>query len=204
MIRILTRVTAVIGLSIGMVGIAVGDDTVKPRVVLSTALGDITIELDAAKAPVTVENFLEYVRDGYYTGTVFHRVIPGFMIQGGGLDETLTEKVEGQRAPIKNESGNGLLNKTGTVAMARTSVPDSATSQFFINVKDNGFLDRANSQDGVGYAVFGEVVEGMEVVRKIEAVKTDTRGIHRDVPVETVAISGATVVAGGETTKAAE
>lgn len=173
------------------------EEAAKPRVKLTTSLGDITLELESDKAPVTVENFLAYVRSGYYAGTVFHRVIPGFMIQGGGLDEKLQDKVEGQRPPIKNEGGNGLKNETGTVAMARTSVPDSATSQFFINVKDNGFLDRAQAQDGVGYAVFGRVVDGMDVVRKIEAVKTGTQGMHRDVPVEAVTITGATVLEPG-------
>lgn len=166
-------------------------ETANPKVKLTTNLGEITIELEQEKAPVTVENFLAYVRDGYYVGTVFHRVIPGFMIQGGGLDGTLRDKVEGQRPPIKNEGGNGLKNEVGTVAMARTSVPDSATSQFFINVKDNAFLDRAQAQDGVGYAVFGRVVDGMDVVRKIEGVKTGQQGMHRDVPVEPVTITAA-------------
>jgi cyclophilin family peptidyl-prolyl cis-trans isomerase len=174
--------------------VAVADDTAKPRVKLTTNLGDITLELERAKAPVTVENFLAYVKEGYYVGTVFHRVIPGFMIQGGGLDKDLRDKVEGQRPPIKNEGGNGLKNETGTVAMARTSVPDSATSQFFINVKDNGFLDRAQAQDGVGYAVFGRVVDGMDVVRKVETVKTGTQGMHRDVPIEAVTITAAEVL----------
>jgi peptidyl-prolyl cis-trans isomerase A (cyclophilin A) len=183
---------AMIGLLVLGWGVAVADDAAKPRVTLSTTVGDITIELEAAKAPVTVENFLAYVRSGYYTGTTFHRVIPGFMIQGGGLDASLQDKIEGQQPPIKNESDNGLLNKTGSVAMARTSIPDSATSQFFINLKDNGFLDRANAQDGVGYAVFGHVVEGMDVVRKIEELKTETRGMHRDVPMDPVTITGAT------------
>jgi peptidyl-prolyl cis-trans isomerase A (cyclophilin A) len=175
-------------------GLARGEDAAKPRVKLSTTLGDITIELEPDKAPLTVENFLSYVRDGYYVGTVFHRVIPGFMIQGGGLDKALQEKSEGRRAPIKNESDNGLKNLTGTIAMARTSVPDSATSQFFINVKDNGFLDRSQAQDGVGYAVFGHVVDGMDVVRKIEGVKTETKGTYRDVPTEPVTITSAEVL----------
>lgn len=169
-------------------------DAAKPRVRLKTNLGDIVVELEPEKAPVTVENFLAYVRDGYYAGTIFHRVIPGFMIQGGGLDAELRDKAEGQRAPIKNEAGNGLRNETGTIAMARTLVPDSATSQFFINVSDNAFLDRDQAQDGVGYAVFGRVVEGMDVVRKIESVKTGPRGMHRDVPLEPVTIVAAEIV----------
>jgi cyclophilin family peptidyl-prolyl cis-trans isomerase len=164
-----------------------------PMVVLTTSLGDIKIELFPDKAPVTVKNFLDYVRAGYYDGTVFHRVIPGFMIQGGGMDGELREK-GGQRAAIKNESSNGLLNAAGSLAMARTSVPDSATSQFFINVADNDFLNRDKSRDGVGYAVFGKVVEGMDVVKKIEAVKTSNKGPHQNVPVEPVVITSAKVV----------
>jgi cyclophilin family peptidyl-prolyl cis-trans isomerase len=166
-----------------------------PRVRLTTSAGAITIELCAKEAPVTVANFLDYVRAGYYAGTVFHRVMPGFMIQAGGLDASLRDKREGQRAPIRNESGNGLRNDVGTVAMARTSSPDSATSQFFINVRGNDFLNKERAQDGVGYAVFGRVVEGMDVVRKIEQVRTGTRGAHKDVPIETVAILSAEIVA---------
>ena len=167
----------------------------KPRVRLTTSSGAIVIELCANEAPVTVANFLDYVRAGYYVGTVFHRVIPGFMIQAGGLDASLRDKREGQRGPIKNESGNGLRNDAGTVAMARTSIPDSATSQFFINVRSNDFLNKERSQDGVGYAVFGRVVEGMDVVRKIEQVRTGNRGGHKDVPVEAVSILSAEIVA---------
>jgi cyclophilin family peptidyl-prolyl cis-trans isomerase len=136
---------------------------------------------------------LEYVQAGFYDGTVFHRVIPGFMIQGGGMDGELKDKA-GQRPAIKNESTNGLLNTAGSVAMARTSVPDSATSQFFINVADNDFLNREKSADGVGYAVFGKVVGGMDVVKKIEAVKTGSRGPHQNVPTEAVVIQSAKVV----------
>jgi len=164
-------------------------------VVLTTSLGDIKIELFPDKAPVTVKNFLEYVQAGYYDGTVFHRVIPGFMIQGGGMDGELHEKA-GQRPPIKNEAGNGMPNAAGSVAMARTSVADSATSQFFINTVDNDFLNREKSADGVGYAVFGKVVEGMDVVKKIEAVKTGSKGPHQNVPLEAVVIQSAKVVAG--------
>lgn len=189
--------TGVLGLLLLSICGARAEDAAKPRVKLTTNRGAIVVELEPAKAPVTVENFLAYVREGYYDGTVFHRVIPGFMIQGGGLDENLQEKVEGQRAPIKNESDNGLKNEAGTIAMARTSVPDSATSQFFINVKDNGFLDRAQAQDGVGYAVFGRVVDGMDVVHQIEGMKTAARGMHRDVPVEPVTIAHAEVLEAG-------
>src|SRR5207237_3279805 len=128
-----------------------------PVLLIAPSMGDIKIELYADKAPVTVKNFLEYVKAGYYDGTIFHRVIPGFMIQGGGLAPDMQEKREGQKSPIKNESDNGLKNDTGTVAMARTSVPDSATSQFFVNVKDNTFLNKESAQDKVGYAVFGKV-----------------------------------------------
>lgn len=176
-------------------GTSPAEDAAKAaRVTLTTSKGDITLELDSAKAPITVENFLAYVRAGYYEGTVFHRVIPGFMVQGGGLDKDLRDKVDGQRPPIKNEASNGLKNVTGTVAMARTSVPDSATSQFFVNVKDNAFLDQAQAQDGVGYAVFGKIVEGIDVVKEIEAVPTESRGMHRNVPTEPVLITKATIV----------
>jgi len=164
-----------------------------PMVTLSTSMGDVKLELYADKAPVTVKNFLDYAKAGYYDGTIFHRVIPGFMIQGGGLAPDMQDKREGQKPPIKNESSNGLKNETGTVAMARTSAPDSATSQFFINVKDNSFLDKEKAQDGVGYAVFGKVVEGMDVVRKIEQVKTATKGPHQNVPVDAVTIKSVKV-----------
>jgi peptidyl-prolyl cis-trans isomerase B (cyclophilin B) len=138
------------------------------------------------KAPVTVQNFLAYVDEGFYDGTVFHRVIPNFMIQGGGMEPGMRQKKT--KATIKNESANGLSNTRGTVAMARTSVPDSASSQFFINVQDNGFLDRAQASDRVGYCVFGKVIEGMDVVDKIKAVKTTTKSGHGDVPVADVLI----------------
>ena len=162
-------------------------------VVFTTTMGEITVELYPDKAPITVKNFLEYVKAGYYDGTTFHRVIPGFMIQGGGLTADMRDKREGQRPPIKNEASNGLKNDTGTLAMARTSAPDSATSQFFINVKDNGFLNKEEAPDKVGYAVFGKVVKGMDVVKKIEGVKTAMKGPHRDVPVEAVTIQSAKV-----------
>jgi cyclophilin family peptidyl-prolyl cis-trans isomerase len=164
-----------------------------PMVLISTSMGDIKVELDEQKAPVTVKNFLSYVNDKYYDGTVFHRVIPNFMIQGGGMDKEMKEKTT--KAPIKNEAGNGLKNKDGTIAMARTGVVDSATAQFFINVKDNTFLDhRDETPGGYGYAVFGKVVEGMDVVRKIEHVATANKGMHQNVPVEPVVIKSITVI----------
>ena len=183
-----------IGLMLGLVGLASAAGKGNPMVVLSTSLGDIKIELYQDKAPVTVQNFLEYVKAGYYDGTIFHRVIPGFMVQGGGMTDDMRDKREGQRAAIKNESSNGLKNDTGTLAMARTSAPDSATSQFFINVKDNTSLNKENAADKVGYAVFGKVVEGMDVVKKIEQVKTTTKGPHQNVPVDSVVIKSAKVV----------
>ncbi len=180
--------------ALGIVGAAPAAGKGNPMVVLSTSLGDIKVELYADKAPITVKNFLDYAKAGYYDGTVFHRVIPGFMIQGGGMTADMQDKREGQKPPIKNESDNGLKNDTGTLAMARTGVPDSATSQFFINVKDNTFLNRESAQDKVGYAVFGKVVEGMDVVKKIEGVKTANKGPHQNVPVDPVTIKSAKVV----------
>ncbi|MGE4170249.1 MAG: peptidylprolyl isomerase [Candidatus Margulisiibacteriota bacterium] len=163
------------------------------QVKLETSEGEIVIALDADKAPITTENFLAYVNDGFYEGLIFHRVIPGFMIQGGGMNVDMTQKET--RDPIKNEAANGLKNKRGSIAMARTSVVDSATGQFFINVKDNSFLDyRDASPSGFGYAVFGEVVSGMEVVDKIEGVDTYTHGFHADVPVMPIVITKASVI----------
>jgi peptidyl-prolyl cis-trans isomerase A (cyclophilin A) len=161
------------------------------KVKLDTSMGDIVIELDAAKAPKTVDNFVKYVKAGHYNGTIFHRVIPSFMIQGGGMTADMTEKPT--RPPIPLEARNGLNNVRGTVAMARTGIPDSATSQFFINVKDNDFLNAANSRDGNGYAVFGKVVSGMDVVDKIRAVPTASSGPHDDVPTKPVIIKKATI-----------
>ncbi len=158
---------------------------------LSTSEGDIVVQLDAAKAPKTVENFIQYVKSGHYNGTVFHRVIKTFMVQGGGMTPDLKEKPT--RAPIPLESRNGLSNVRGTLAMARTSVPDSATAQFFINVKDNNFLDAAQSPDGNGYAVFGKVVQGMDVVDKIRMVETGQKGPHGDVPLKPIVIKQATL-----------
>jgi len=155
--------------------------------------GVITLELDAKNAPKTTENFLNYVNNGFYDGTIFHRVIKNFMIQGGGFEPGMKQKAT--RAPIKNEADNGLSNKTGTIAMARTMEPHSASAQFFINVKDNDFLDHtAPTIQGWGYAVFGEVVEGMDVVNKIKAVPTTMRAGHQDVPVDDVIIERAEVV----------
>jgi peptidyl-prolyl cis-trans isomerase B (cyclophilin B) len=155
-------------------------------VVMETSLGTMNVELDGDKAPVTVANFLAYVDDKFYEGTVFHRVISNFMIQGGGFEPGMKQK--NPKAAIANESANGLTNQRGTLAMARTSNPNSATSQFFINVKDNDFLDKANAQDGVGYCVFGKVTAGLEVLDKIKAVRTGSKAGHQDVPVEDVKI----------------
>ena len=157
------------------------------KVKLATSHGDIVLQLDAAKAPKTVDNFMQYVKSGHYDGTVFHRVIDNFMIQGGGFNADGNEKAT--KAPIALEARNGLNNDRGTVAMARTNDPNSATAQFFINVKDNGFLNAAQTRDGNGYAVFGKVIAGMDVVDKIRAVATGPR----DVPVKPVVITKATV-----------
>jgi peptidyl-prolyl cis-trans isomerase B (cyclophilin B) len=160
------------------------------RVKLTTSMGPITLDLDEAKAPETVANFLKYVDAGHYDGTIFHRVIDGFMIQGGGFGSDMRQKPV--QAPIKNESRNGLKNANYTVAMARTGVRDSATSQFFINVKDNTFLDYSGeSPQGWGYAVFGKVVEGQDVVDKMRKVRTGTKGGHENVPLEAITIEKA-------------
>ena len=160
-------------------------------VIIKTTLGNIKVKLAADKAPLTVANFLAYVDAGFYNGTIFHRVIDGFMIQGGGFDASMNQKPT--RAPIKNEAANGLQNKRGTLAMARTMVVDSATAQFFINVKDNSFLDfRAPNPQAFGYCVFGEVVAGMDVVDKIKGVRTGIKAGMQDVPLETVEILSVT------------
>ncbi len=186
-------------LALAMAGaFAAAAQAANPVVVMKTSMGDVKIELFEDKAPETVKNFLKYADDKFYDGTIFHRVIPTFMIQGGGFekglgaatsDEEIKRKQKKTRDPIKNEAGNGLSNQRGTVAMARTSAPDSATAQFFINVKDNDFLDRKNARDRVGYAVFGKVIEGMDVVDKIKEVRTKTLvpGFG-DVPVDEVVI----------------
>jgi peptidyl-prolyl cis-trans isomerase B (cyclophilin B) len=160
-------------------------------VVLSTNHGDITIELDAEKAPKTVDNFLAYVKSGHYDGTIFHRVIDGFMIQGGGFEPGMKQKDSGE--PIENEASNGLANEKYTIAMARTNDPHSATAQFFINVKDNSFLDYSGP-DNWGYCVFGKVTDGTDVVDQIRKVPTGSKGFHGDVPVEDVIIEKAEIV----------
>jgi cyclophilin family peptidyl-prolyl cis-trans isomerase len=161
-------------------------------VLFETTLGDFEIKLYSDKAPVTVENFVSYVNDAFYDGLIFHRVIDGFMIQGGGFDEQMNQKPA--REPIRNEAGNGLKNEKYTVAMARTNVVNSATSQFFINVQDNDFLDhRDESPGGFGYAVFGKVINGTDVIDKVKGVKTATKGHYENVPVEPVIIRKASI-----------
>jgi peptidyl-prolyl cis-trans isomerase A (cyclophilin A) len=163
-------------------------NSASPSVIISTSMGDIEVELNAEKAPISVKNFLSYVDDKFYDGLIFHRVIPNFMIQGGGMKPDMSQKET--KAQIKNEAANGLKNTRGTLAMARTNVPDSATAQFFINHADNSFLDyRGPGPSEIGYAVFGKVTKGMEVVDKIAAVKTKTAGYHENVPVESVMIT---------------
>jgi len=166
---------------------------VNPKALIKTSLGDITVELNAEKAPKSVENFLQYAKEGFYNGTIFHRVINNFMIQGGGFTPDLHQKPT--KPSIQNEAKNGLSNLRGTVAMARTSDPNSGAAQFFINVVDNDFLDfKSPSGQGWGYCVFGEVVEGMDVVDKIRAVATGNKGFHQDVPKEDVIIEKAEIV----------
>jgi peptidyl-prolyl cis-trans isomerase B (cyclophilin B) len=165
----------------------------KPRVALETTLGRIVLELDAERAPKTVANFLAYVKAGHYDGTVFHRVIPNFMVQGGGFTAEMQQKPT--QTPVQNEADNGLKNERGTVAMARTNDPHSATSQFFVNTVDNKFLNHTGKNpQGWGYTVFGKVVEGMDVVDKIAAVKTGNKGPHQNVPLEPVAVTKATAL----------
>lgn len=173
------------------IGLALTASASAQKVRLSTNQGDIVLQLDAEKAPKTVENFIQYVKAGHYSGTVFHRVINNFMIQGGGFTADMKEKPT--RSPIPLEARNGLSNQRGTLAMARTSVPNSATAQFFINVNDNVFLDAANARDGNGYAVFGRVVEGMEVVDKIKDQPTGSKAGFQDVPTSAIVINKATL-----------
>jgi peptidyl-prolyl cis-trans isomerase A (cyclophilin A)/peptidyl-prolyl cis-trans isomerase B (cyclophilin B) len=161
-----------------------------PQVTLKTNMGDIVLELYPEKAPKTVANFLQYVKSGHYNGTIFHRVIDGFMIQGGGFDKNMQQKPTG--GTVENEAKNGLKNQAYTVAMARTSDPHSASAQFFINLKDNAFLDYPG-QDGWGYAVFGKVVKGTDVVNKIKTVETGSSGMHQNVPVKPVVIESASI-----------
>jgi len=160
-------------------------------VLLNTSAGDITLELDETKAPKTVANFVDYVKAGHFSGTIFHRVIPGFMVQGGGMTADMSQKPTPNK--VENEAGNGLKNTKYTVAMARTSDPHSASAQFFINTSDNGFLNHPG-QDGFGYAVFGKVTAGTDVVDGIEKVRTGSKAGHQDVPVEPITIVSATLV----------
>ncbi len=188
----LKRLAALIVATLAMCGAAGAVDA--PRVRLQTSMGDIVVELYPDKAPKTVANFLAYVKSGFYDGTIFHRVIDGFMIQGGGFTTGFEEKQT--RAPIENEAGNGLQNTRGTIAMARTSDPHSATAQFFINVADNAFLNHtADTGRGWGYCVFGKVVEGMDTVDRIRKVPTGSRGSFEDVPQTPVLINKAALVA---------
>jgi peptidyl-prolyl cis-trans isomerase A (cyclophilin A) len=180
------RLTLAAAIALGAVTLAHAQ-----KVKLATTAGDIVVELDAAKAPKTVDNFVTYVKAGHYDGTVFHRVIDNFMIQGGGMTADMKEKPT--RAPIPLESRNGLVNARGTIAMARTMDPNSATAQFFINVKDNDFLNAASARDGNGYAVFGKVVAGMDVIDRIKVVATGNKGMHQNVPLEPVTIKSATL-----------
>ncbi len=164
-----------------------------PQVKIETTLGDITLELDAKNAPISTENFITYVKSGHYDGTIFHRVIPNFMVQGGGMNPDMSEKPS--KASIQNEANNGLKNDKGTVAMARTNDPHSASAQFFINIKDNDFLNfRSEDMQGWGYAVFGKVVDGMDVVDKIEKVQTGDTGFHQDVPQDPIILNKVTVI----------
>ena len=182
------------GLTLGSAVVAAAPATAldpTPHVALKTSMGEIVLELDQEKAPQSVANFLQYVNSGYYKGTVFHRVIDGFMIQGGGFDKNMKQKAT--KAPIKNEAQNGLQNVTYSIAMARTGDPHSATAQFFINVNDNGALDYPG-RDGFGYTVFGKVVSGMDVVDKIKAVPVADKGPHQNVPVTPVVIESATLL----------
>jgi peptidyl-prolyl cis-trans isomerase A (cyclophilin A) len=193
----LKRILSVVALSLFLSGAAAaaeaGPAAKNPVVLMETSMGNVKIQLDPQKAPVSVQNFLDYAGSGFYNGTVFHRVIPGFMIQGGGFTAELTQKKA--NAPIKNEAGNGLKNDRGTIAMARTMVVDSATAQFFINVANNGMLNhRDDSMQGYGYAVFGKVIEGMDVVDRIVKVKTGQQKGMGDVPETPVVIKSMKVL----------
>lgn len=170
-------------------------ESTNPLVLIETTMGNITIELDAENAPVSTENFLAYVEDGYFVDTIFHRIIPNFMVQGGGMDADMTDKPS-TRAAIQNEANNGLKNDRGTLAMARTQDPHSATSQFFINLKDNDFLNFTSEDiQGWGYAVFGKVTEGMDIVDKMAAVTTTSKAGHQDVPSDTITMTSVSVIA---------
>jgi len=191
-ITLLSVVVLGLGACLSLSSVAGQDSTQKPVVVLDTSLGAITLELYPDKAPITVENFLKYVDEGFYDNLIFHRVMPGFMVQGGGMTDQMVEKSEGKHQPIKNESSNGLSNDRGTVAMARTANPNSATCQFFINHVDNPNLNTY----GGGYTVFGKVIDGIDVVDKIAKVPTTTRGPHENVPLKPVYIKSAKRKAG--------
>jgi cyclophilin family peptidyl-prolyl cis-trans isomerase len=191
--RILTQILILFAVLTLFTGCNAMSENQNPRVRMETSKGTIEIELFADKAPKTVENFVQYVKDGQYNGTIFHRVIPGFMIQGGGFTADMSEKAT--RPPIRNEANNGQSNELGTIAMARTPDPHSASAQFFINVKDNDFLDFKNeTTNGWGYCVFGKVIEGMDVVNSIVGVPTGNHGMHQDVPLDPIIIEKATVV----------
>jgi len=195
-ITLLSVVVLGLGACLSLSTVAGQGSAEKPVVVLDTSLGAITLEVYSDKAPITVENFLKYVDEGFYDNLIFHRVIPGFMVQGGGMTDQVVEKSVGKHQPIKNESDNGLSNDRGTIAMARTSDPNSATCQFFINHADNPSLNnhadnpRLN-RDGAGYTVFGKVIDGLDVVDKIAKVPTTTRGPHENVPLKPVYIKSA-------------
>ena len=191
-ITLLSVVVLGLGACLSLSSVAGQDSTQKPVVVLDTSLGAITLELYPDKAPITVENFLKYVDEGFYDNLIFHRVMPGFMVQGGGMTDQMVEKSEGKHQPIKNESSNGLSNDRGTVAMARTANPNSATCQFFINHVDNPNLNTY----GGGYTVFGKVIDGIDVVDKIAKVSTTTRGPHENIPLKPVYIKSAKRKAG--------
>lgn len=191
--RILPGILVMFAALIPIIGCDNMSENQNPKVRMETSKGVIEIELNAEKAPETVKNFVQYVEDGHYDGTIFHRVIPGFMIQGGGFNAEMSEKAT--RPPVKNEANNGLSNVVGSIAMARTPDPHSASAQFFINVKDNGFLDFQNeTPNGWGYCVFGQVTEGMDVVNGIVGVQTGNHGMHQDVPVDPVTIEKASIV----------
>ena len=177
----------------GVAALTIGTQAMAQTVKISTNQGDIIVQLEAAKAPKSVENFLQYAKAGHYNGTIFHRVIDGFMIQGGGMDENFKEKAT--RDAIENEADNGLTNDLGTIAMARTQAPHSASAQFFINVGNNSFLNHSGkTAQGWGYAVFGKVTEGLDVVNEIKGVRTGNRGYHADVPLENVVIESAKII----------
>lgn len=184
--RVFVSLVAACAITTSTFAMAAGETYVK----FVTTAGDFEVELNTEKAPVSSDNFIQYVNDKFYDDTTFHRVIPGFMIQGGGFTQDLNQKIP--RAPIQNEAANGLRNLRGTIAMARTAEKDSATSQFFINIADNAFLD--HGQRDYGYAVFGKVVKGMDVVDKISKVKTENVGPHQNVPVKPIKILSATVI----------